>query len=330
MTSHIPIDPLFRFPTVRTSDPEEFRNALISVYGARDLSVPDPTELKTRGNFLQLSDIALGFSACGARAMVTFDECNFVRMQIGLRGYASTVSGRATTTVHVAQPCVTSPGRSAKLDYGPGFEHLVLRVSANTLRRKLSTMLGANPGKQIEFEPANFTSLQAVRGLQQLITFLGRQLDENCATLSPLVVRELQEAIIVGLLCACRHNFSALLEQGKDAAPAQVRRAEAYIEANHDEPVTIEKLVQITGVSARALFNAFQKSRGYSPMAFAKTVRMRRARQMLCASDATTSVTGVVLACGFSNLGHFARDYREVFGERPSETLARTRRIRSI
>jgi AraC-binding-like domain len=102
MTSHIPIDPLFRFPTVRTSDPEEFRNALISVYGARDLSVPDPTELKTRGNFLQLSDIALGFSACGARAMVTFDECNFVRMQIGLRGYASTVSGRATTTVHVA------------------------------------------------------------------------------------------------------------------------------------------------------------------------------------------------------------------------------------
>jgi len=34
-------------------------------------------------------------------------------------------------------------------------------------------------------------------------------------------------------------------------------------------------------------------------------------------------VTAVAFACGFGNLGHFARDYREVFGERPSMTLAR-------
>jgi hypothetical protein len=97
MTSLIPIDPLHRFPAVRTSNPEEFRHALITLYGAKDLDVPDAPELKTRGNLLQLSDITLGFSACGARAIVTFDECDFARMQIGLRGYASTVSGRATT-----------------------------------------------------------------------------------------------------------------------------------------------------------------------------------------------------------------------------------------
>ena len=241
-----------------------------------------PAGLKTRGNFLQLSDIALGFSACGARAIVTFEECGFVRLQIGLRGYASTVSGRASTIVHVAQPCVTSPGRAATLDYGPGFEHLVLRVNADAVRRKLSAIIGANPGQPLEFEPATFTSLRAVQGLQNLIAFFARQFDEDTARFSPLVISELQEAIIVGLLCASRNNFSALLEQGqKDPAPAQVRRAEAYIEANHTEPVTVEKLVQVTGVSARALFNAFQKSRGYSPMAFAKTVRMKRARQML-------------------------------------------------
>jgi transcriptional regulator GlxA family with amidase domain len=32
-------------------------------------------------------------------------------------------------------------------------------------------------------------------------------------------------------------------------------------------------------------------------------------------------VTGVAFACGFQNLGHFARDYRLRFGELPSETL---------
>ena len=30
--------------------------------------------------------------------------------------------------------------------------------------------------------------------------------------------------------------------------------------------------------------------------------------------------------CGFGNLGHFARDFRKMFGELPSEVLARTRR----
>jgi transcriptional regulator GlxA family with amidase domain len=47
---------------------------------------------------------------------------------------------------------------------------------------------------------------------------------------------------------------------------------------------------------------------------------------MLSAPDAETSVTKVAFACGFGNLGHFARDYRKAFGERPSETLAQAMR----
>ena len=38
-----------------------------------------------------------------------------------------------------------------------------------------------------------------------------------------------------------------------------------------------------------------------------------------------TTVTAVGLACGFINLGHFARYYQAEFGELPSETLARAK-----
>jgi transcriptional regulator GlxA family with amidase domain len=55
-------------------------------------------------------------------------------------------------------------------------------------------------------------------------------------------------------------------------------------------------------------------------------VRLRHAREMLATPDHETSVTSVAFVCGFGNLGHFARDYRETFGERPSETLARAAR----
>jgi transcriptional regulator GlxA family with amidase domain len=61
-------------------------------------------------------------------------------------------------------------------------------------------------------------------------------------------------------------------------------------------------------------------------MAFAKGIRLNLAKQILSLPDAQTSVAGVAFSCGFANLGHFAKEYREAFGERPSETLARKMR----
>jgi AraC-like DNA-binding protein len=55
---------------------------------------------------------------------------------------------------------------------------------------------------------------------------------------------------------------------------------------------------------------------------FAKLIRLRRARELLLKFDSRQSVTAVAFACGFSNLGHFARDYRAAFDELPSATLA--------
>jgi transcriptional regulator GlxA family with amidase domain len=77
--------------------------------------------------------------------------------------------------------------------------------------------------------------------------------------------------------------------------------------------------VEITGVSARVLFRSFRQHRGCTPMEFAKQVRLNQARRMLAEPGA--SVTAVAYACGFFSTGHFARAYREAFGELPSETV---------
>jgi transcriptional regulator GlxA family with amidase domain len=109
------------------------------------------------------------------------------------------------------------------------------------------------------------------------------------------------------------------------AVPWQVRRAEAYIEAHWDQAITVETLAEVAGTSARTLFHAFKLSRGQSPMAFVKQVRLARARQMLENPHLRCSVSSVAFACGFGNLGHFARDYAQRFGETPSRTLGRAK-----
>jgi transcriptional regulator GlxA family with amidase domain len=60
-------------------------------------------------------------------------------------------------------------------------------------------------------------------------------------------------------------------------------------------------------------------------MAFAKITRLRRARDMLASGNPDTSVTAVAYACGFATMGHFAKEYRQTFGELPSRTIARSR-----
>ena len=58
-------------------------------------------------------------------------------------------------------------------------------------------------------------------------------------------------------------------------------------------------------------------------MAFLRQIRLQHAREMLLRSDADISVTEAAFACGFSNLGHFARHYFNRFHERPSDTVRR-------
>ena len=105
----------------------------------------------------------------------------------------------------------------------------------------------------------------------------------------------------------------------------QVRRAEEYIETHWNQPITIANLARATAASTRSIFYHFKNSRGQSPMSFLKQVRLEHAREMLEKSGIGRSVTEIAIDCGFGNLGHFAGDYFKRFGERPSETLKRSK-----
>ena len=48
-------------------------------------------------------------------------------------------------------------------------------------------------------------------------------------------------------------------------------------------------------------------------------------RVVMCSVGGASTVVGVALRCGFANPSRFAQDYREAFGESPTETLRRRR-----
>ena len=79
-----------------------------------------------------------------------------------------------------------------------------------------------------------------------------------------------------------------------------------------------------TGVSQRTLQYAFRQAMQVTPVAYLRILRLNRVRSELLASESPdTTVTRIATTWGFLHLGKFSQDYRRMFGELPSETLAR-------
>ncbi|WP_180897810.1 helix-turn-helix domain-containing protein [Martelella soudanensis] len=101
--------------------------------------------------------------------------------------------------------------------------------------------------------------------------------------------------------------------------------ARAYIEscAESDRLPTIVDICAATGVSERRLQYAFHEYIGMSPNAYLRLLRLNRTRAALAAAcPRQTTVTRVAIQHGFLHFGRFAGDYKRIFGETPSATLA--------
>lgn len=103
------------------------------------------------------------------------------------------------------------------------------------------------------------------------------------------------------------------------------RMARAFVEDSLavDVVPTVTDICRAVGVSERALQYAFRAYVDMSPLAYLRLCRLNRVRATLrVAGPETTTVTAVAMRFGFLHLGRFALDYKRVFDESPSATLA--------
>jgi len=83
---------------------------------------------------------------------------------------------------------------------------------------------------------------------------------------------------------------------------------------------------QIAKVSERTLQYAFMERYGIAPNIFVKRWKLNSARRLLSQSNSSThSVVEVCTRLGFQHPSQFTQDYKHLFAELPSQTLARKR-----
>jgi transcriptional regulator GlxA family with amidase domain len=104
---------------------------------------------------------------------------------------------------------------------------------------------------------------------------------------------------------------------------SHVSRAIRWIRDNYAEPMRIEKLARMAGMSTSAFHRHFRAVTAMSPLQFQKRIRLQEARSLLVAHPG--DVAGVGHLVGYDSPTQFNREYRRLFGAPPGRDAARLR-----
>lgn len=140
---------------------------------------------------------------------------------------------------------------------------------------------------------------------------------DDAGILAPLIEREIHWRLLTG-------PHGAMIRQiGLTDGLAQVNPAIRWIRDNYAEPMRIEDLARLTGLSRSAFHRHFHDVTTMSPLQFQKRVRLQEARSLLVAQP--NDVAGVGHLVGYDSPSQFNREYRRLFGAPPGLDATRLR-----
>ena len=163
--------------------------------------------------------------------------------------------------------------------------------------------------------------------LRQLVSRVGAQ-DDTVGFLDPAASSAAEEDVLAAVLQTIEASSAT---HDKHIGRPQVSRSRviartlALIAAKQGQPLFIDDLCQATEVSERTLRNVFHEYFGVGPMRLLKVRQLLEIRRELLAADPTRdTVARIAASFGVWDFSLFARNYKALYGESPSESLRRT------
>jgi AraC-like DNA-binding protein len=247
-------------------------------------------------------------------------------VQIPLASTFGVQTGNLFEPIGRGQAAVGSPGRKQIIRSTPECARLAISIGRDAMVKQLSALIGDAIDEPLVFAPVMVLDDPQVSSLAGLVSWAVAELERSPSLLhNRLAATQFEQFLITTLLLAQESNYRRRLDvpNGSDVCVRGVKRAIDYIEANADVPITLSDLVAISGTAGRTLYKHFRLSKGTSPMAYMRRVRLQRVREELLHNYDAKTVTEIATRWGFIHLGRFSAEYHRCFGETPSNTLRR-------
>lgn len=214
------------------------------------------------------------------------------------------------------------PGDEHDALYTPGTLYVTLTLSAERLEA-----VAESRGLVLDQLSLGGTGFHRRRFAEDGIAELRRQFElihahgRNSYTDVAILGERLLEAVVQHFGREPRASIGGIDPRGHARI---VERARAYIVENLDRPLRIDEIANAAYASRRTVYRAFNEVLDETPQSYVRKLRLHRIRHDL-ATDPERSCTVALVAnrWGISELGRLSGWYRELFGERPSETLGK-------
>lgn len=234
--------------------------------------------------------------------------------------------GRAPIVVDPSSASVNDYTRPIRMTVSESATQSMVMISKARLESFLQNLIGRTPDRPIRFSPTIDMRREGARFAATLAMVRSYLASRPDAAIAPSLAAEYEHSLISALVLGQPNNYTSLIFAPVTPPNARVTdRVVEFIDSAVDVPFTVRELTDVAQVSERALYAAFRRDIGVSPMAYLRRVRLMRAREALLTAqedDAAieNTVTAVAYRFGFNHVGRFAAHYRAEFGEFPSET----------
>lgn len=311
------MEPLAKYRLFQSAELECAREMVAQKYCAHRLDFVAPqSRLDAVHNHVALPGLSFNYMRYGGAVRITPGELErFYLIQIPLAGGAQITNGKMEVESTIEFATILNPDLKTDMTWHADCEMLLVQIEAEHLRKEAEMMLGRTLDAPIRFDPK--LRMQA-KQLQPWRNQLRRIFADLDAGATPHGLSEL----LLQFLEAAPSNIQCFFDATPvHLAPAQIKRAMAYIKSEFSAEIGLHDIARAAGASVRALQYGFKQAYGLTPMQMVRLERLRRAHYLLQGAYGAQTVTQIASALGFNHLGRFSQDYRDAFGETPQQTL---------
>ncbi|MGK9233650.1 AraC family transcriptional regulator [Inquilinus limosus] len=206
------------------------------------------------------------------------------------------ITADVPTVSQITQASVAAPYYSLVLELDPA-------VIAD-----LAVQMGTATGPEhapVRIEP---TDAEVADAALRLMRLLDRP--ASVPVLQAQLVREMHYWLLAG-----RHGAAIRRLGWPDGHVRRVARAVAVLRAEFAQPLPVERLAAVAGMSPSSFHHHFRAVTSLSPLQFQKQLRLIEARRLMLSEGATAS--SAAFAVGYESVSQFTREYGRMFGLPP-------------
>lgn len=310
----------------------EWRSAHPRDDGYRQLLVSDPIDFALVPDIVAKLSVATAIlPVSGARLhhitssghMIEAEDTTSLSIMMPIVGALKVEAGNAEIRLVAGESLTLRPSRRRTQVAGSGgapFEAIMFKVPANVFETMDGQAFGC---RRNDFAAVENTS-KATGPLRDFLRYLVGDLASPDSLLNKGSAGATAEALLWEHFRAFLAKTDSTKQPVVQSSPSLMRLVWAAIDfmrAHYADTITVSDIAAAVGTSPRNLQDAFRSCGNRTPVAVLSAIRMENVRLDLMTSDPSLSVTHIAMDCGFTHMGRFAKAYRDIYGETPSQTL---------